>query len=689
MSKDTPALKRIRNIGIVAHIDAGKTTTTERILFYTGKSHRIGEVDDGEATMDWMAQEQERGITITAAATTTFWRDHQLNVIDTPGHVDFTAEVERSLRVLDGVIGIFCAVGGVEPQSETVWRQADRYHIPRIAYINKMDRIGADFGAVLEEMRAKLGCEPVPLDIPIGAESGFRGTIDIARMQAQSWDPGDRGATIVSSAIPEAERERANAFRANLFDHISAVGGEAADRVMELYLDGAEVPVELLKSVVRAGTLERRIVPVFAGASLRNIGVQPLLDAVVDYLPAPDEVPQIRGRHAKRDSEVSVPCDPAAPPLGLVFKIWNDREAGNLAYLRVYSGTFKSGVAYENLSRGKKERFSRILRMHANRSVQADSVAAGDIGVVVGLKLAGTGDTFGTAALPVLLERMAFPEPVITVAIEPRTLSDRERLQEALATLALEDPTFAAKENEETGQLVISGMGELHLDVLVRRVLDDYKVDARVGKPQVSYRESITTATEHRERFHRAVAGKDNAADITIRLEPLERGAGKRFVSAVPPDALPKQFLEAVERGIGGALQSGTLYGYPVTDVGVTLVSADWSPATATEMAFEGAASLAYDAASRKAGPVILEPVMSVAVTSPSEFMGEVIGNLSSRGGSIRAVEHKSGADHIGAVVPLERMFGYSTALRSLTQGRATFSMEFAHFAVRVGPLGS
>lgn len=689
MSKDTPALKRIRNIGIVAHIDAGKTTTTERILFYTGKSHRIGEVDDGEATMDWMAQEQERGITITAAATTTFWRDHQLNVIDTPGHVDFTAEVERSLRVLDGVIGIFCAVGGVEPQSETVWRQADRYHIPRIAYINKMDRIGADFGAVLEEMRAKLGCEPVPLHIPIGAESGFRGTIDIARMQALGWDAGDRGATIVSSAIPEAEMEHANAFRANLFDHISAVGGEAADRVMELYLDGADVPVELLKSVVRAGTLERRIVPVFAGASLRNIGVQPLLDGVVDYLPAPDEVAEIRGRHAKRDSEVSVPCDPAAPPLGLVFKIWNDREAGNLAYLRVYSGTFKSGVAYENLSRGKKERFSRILRMHANRSVQADSVAAGDIGVVVGLKLAGTGDTFGTAALPVLLERMAFPEPVITVAIEPRTLSDRERLQEALATLALEDPTFAAKENEETGQLVISGMGELHLDVLVRRVMDDYKVDARVGKPQVSYRESISAATEHRERFHRAVAGKDNAADITIRLEPLERGAGKRFVSALPPDALPKQFLEAVERGIGGALQSGTLYGYPVTDVGVTLVSAEWSPATATEMAFEGAAALAYDAASRKAGPVILEPVMSVAVTSPPEFMGEVIGNLSSRGGSIRAVEHKSGADHIGAVVPLERMFGYSTALRSLTQGRATFSMEFAHFAVREGPLGS
>ena len=682
MAKD-PGLSNIRNIGIVAHIDAGKTTTTERILYYTGKSHRIGEVDDGEATMDWMVQEQERGITITAAATTTFWRDHQLNIIDTPGHVDFTAEVERSLRVLDGVIGIFCAVGGVEPQSETVWRQADRYHIPRIAYINKMDRIGADFEAVIEEMRVKLACEPLPVSIPIGAESSFRSTIDILTMQALTWDTDDRGTTVSAGAIPPDEMERAKHYRENLFNHVSQVGGPDADRVMELYLEGKEVPLELLRSVIRAGTLSRKLVPLLCGASLRNIGVQPVLDAVVDYLPAPDEVAAVTGRHAKREHEVSVPCDPKAPPLGLVFKIWSDREAGTLAYLRVYSGVFRTGVAYDNLSKGKKERFNRLLRMHANRSVQVDSVAAGDIGVIVGVKVARTGDTLGTTALPVLLERMSFPEPVITVAIEPRTLSDGQKLQEALALLALEDPTFSVKENEETGQLVISGMGELHLDVLVRRVIDDYGVAARVGKPQVSYRESITLTVEHREKYHRAIAGKDNTADITIRVQPLERGKGKSFRSGLSEGALPRAILESVERGVLGAFESGSLYGYPVTDVGVTLVGAEYSPATGTEMAYEAAAALAFDAACRQAAPVVLEPLMTVDVTTPSEFMGEVIGHLNARGGTIRSVEHKSGADHVQALVPLERMFGYSTALRSLTQGRATFAMEFAHFEVK------
>jgi elongation factor G len=683
MGKDLGNLKRIRNIGIVAHIDAGKTTTTERILYYTGKSHRIGEVDDGEATMDWMQQEQERGITITAAATTTFWRDHQLNIVDTPGHVDFTAEVERSLRVLDGAIGIFCAVGGVEPQSETVWHQADRYHIPRIAYVNKMDRVGADFDAVLHEMRTKLACEPLPLHVPIGAESGFRGTADVIRMRMLTWGKEDRGATVREGPIPEADVERVRVFRESLFDHVSMVGGAAADRVMELYIEGAEVPVELLTEVIRAGTLKRTFVPVFSGASLRNIGVQPLLDAVVDYLPAPDEVAAVKGRHLKRETEMSVPCDRSGPPLGLVFKIWTDREAGNLAYLRVYSGVFRPGVAYDNLSKGRKERFNRLLRMHANRSVAVDTVAAGDIGVVVGVRLARTGDTIGTSALPVLLERMVFPEPVISVAIEPRTLSDGQRLQEALATLSLEDPTFSVKENEETGQLVISGMGELHLDVIVRRILEDYHVDARVGKPQVSYRESVTRTVEHRERYHRTLAGKETAADITIGVRPLDRGSGKSFVSRLPPDTLPLPILGAVERGVTGAFESGTLYGYPVTDVGVDLVAAEFSPTTGSEPAFEAAGALAFDAACRKAGPVILEPMMSVGVTTPSEFMGEVIGHLSSRGGSVRAVEHKSGADHVQAHVPMERMFGYSTALRSLTQGRATFSMEFAHFEVK------
>jgi len=677
-------LPRIRNIGIIAHIDAGKTTTTERILFFTGKTHRIGEVDDGEATMDWMDQEQERGITITAAATTCYWRDYQVNIIDTPGHVDFTAEVERSLRVLDGAVAIFCAVGGVEPQSETVWHQADRYNVPRIAYINKLDRIGANFRGVLEEMKVKLGTMPLPLQLPIGAESELDGVIDLVEMREMRWSLEDQGTTISYSPIDPSRLSEARTGRENLLDYLSHL----SDQLTELYVGGSEIPVELLRKAIRQGTLSRAFTPVVCGASLRNLGVQPLLDAVVDYLPSPLDLPPAKGHHAKKDTEVEVPCNPEAFCLGIVFKLQANREAGNLCFVRMYSGKIKEGQTVYNITKKKRERVNRLVRMHANHPQQIDQVEAGDIAVMIGLKGSQTGDTLGVEAFPILLERMHFPEPVISVAIEPKTLSERKKLQEVLAVLALEDPTFSVKENEETGELIISGMGELHLDVLVTRIFREFKVEARVGKPQVSYRETISAETTHTEKYHRMIAGKEHAAVITITAKPLPRGAGNRFISDLPEGVLPDELVAAVERGVTAAFGSGVVYGYPALDIEVRLIGAEFHQASSTPLAFEAAGAMSFDSACRAASPILLEPIMAVDVLTPSEFMGEVIGNLNARQGTIVNVESKPGADHVRAQAPLVAMFGYSTALRSATQGRATFTMEFSHFAEKVGGFG-
>ncbi len=666
----------IRNIGIVAHIDAGKTTTTERFLYFTGKTHRMGEVDDGEATMDWMEQEQDRGITITSAATTCFWRETQINIIDTPGHVDFTAEVERSLRVLDGAIGIFAAVGGVEPQSETVWHQADRYSVPRIAYINKMDRIGADFFGVIEEIRAKLGANPAVLQLPIGSESSFEGVVDLLSMEEIRWVEGSSGAETVRSPIAAERLTEARRWRETLLDQAST----GSDELTALFLDGKEIPRELIDKALRKETIARTLLPVLCGASLRNIGIQPLLDAVVDYLPAPGDLPPIVGHLAKNGEEVKIPRDASGPPLALVFKIQADREAGALCYLRVYSGSFKKGAVSYNVSKKKRERINRILRMHSNRYETVEEASAGDIAVAVGFKIAQTGDTIGSEGHQILLERMSFPQPVISVAIEPKTISDRDKLKECLEILAQEDPTFSYREDEETAQLIISGMGELHLDVLVTRLVNDFKVEANVGKPQVTYRESIAKGALHTEKYHRAIAGKENTAEITLRVEPLRRGSGNQFTSELAEDRLPPELVEAVARGIAGAFSSGVMFGYPCSDVGATLVDALYSPTTSTAVAFEAAAAIGFDAACRKADPILLEPIMAVDVMTPKEFLGEVMSQLTSRGGLIASLESRAAVEHVRATAPLANMFGYSTSLRSVTQGRATFAMEFSHF---------
>jgi len=669
--------QHIRNIGIMAHIDAGKTTTTERILFYTGKSHRIGEVDDGAATMDWMVQEQDRGITITSAATQIQWKDHTINIIDTPGHVDFTAEVERSLRVLDGAIAIFCAVGGVEPQSETVWRQADAYGVPRIAFINKMDRIGADFFEVIDEIRDKLSANPVPLFLPIGRESEFEGTIDLIKMEELHWLDTEQGRSFEKRPIRPELQERAEEWREHLIDAVSTY----SDEITELHLEEQPIPPELINAVLREQTLTRSILPVYVGASLRNVGVQPLMDGIVEFLPAPEDLPPVEGVHPRNGEPVHVERLADGQAVAMVFKIQADREAGSLSFVRVYQGTIKSGVAVYNHNQGKRERVNRILRMHANRTEQVDRLSAGDIGVIVGFKLAQTGDTIGSEGFPVVLERMHFPQPVITVAIEPRTLSERDRLKEVLEILTREDPTFLWKEDTDTGELVISGMGELHLDVLVTRIIDDYKVNAKVGNPQVTYRESITAEQEHREVFQKVMGGKENRAELVLRVSPLKRGTGNVFTNSVAKGTLPEPFAKACERGIQAAFSSGIRLGYPTIDIGVELVDAVYDEQTATEFAFEAAASLGFDNACGAAGPVLLEPVMKVDVLVPKEFMGETINGITTRGGIVHSVESRPSVEHIVAEAPLRKMFGYSTSLRSTTQGRGNYAMEFSHFA--------
>jgi len=673
--------KTVRNIGIMAHIDAGKTTTTERILFYTHKSHRIGEVDEGTATMDWMTQEQNRGITIVSAATTCTWKDAQINIIDTPGHVDFTAEVERSLRVLDGAVGVFCAVGGVEPQSETVWRQADHYKVPRIAYINKMDRIGADFFAVVDEIREKLKAEPVPLSLPIGCESAYEGNIDLLRMKEVHWDLDREGAELRYSDIRDEHRDTAEEWREKLIDVLSGYSEEITD----LYLEGKPVGDNLIRKVLREATIAQKIVPVLVGSSLKNKGVQPVLDAVIDYLPSPEELPPIPAVHGKKNADIEIKRSDRENLSALIFKIQHDREMGMLCYLRVYSGILKSGTAVLNVNGKKRERVNRLLRMHANHHEQISELRAGDIGVAIGLKFARTGETLATEGYPVILENMEFPEPVISVAIEPKTMSDQAKLKNALDNLRKEDPTFGVKENDETGQLIISGMGELHLDVLVTRVLEEYRVEANVGKPQVTYRESISTTVSHTETYQRTLAGKEHAATVTLLVEPRKRGEGNLFVSDVPRSRLPAEFQEAVRRGIEASFPSGIVMGYPAVDVKVTLEDAVFQEINASEIAFEAAASLGYDSACRKAGPILLEPIMEVDVMCPSEQVGDVISNLSQRGGHVDSMESRPSYELVKAKAPLVNMFGYSTTLRSLTQGRGTFSMEFSHFAKKSG----
>jgi elongation factor G len=666
----------MRNIGIMAHIDAGKTTTTERILYYTGKSHRIGEVDDGEAIMDWMEQEQERGITIQSAATTTYWRNFQINIIDTPGHVDFTAEVERSLRVLDGAVAIFDAVRGVEPQTETVWHQAERYKVPCIGYVNKMDRIGADFFPVLEDIQTKLGIRTAALQLPIGKESGFEGVVDLVEMREIRWDSAVEGERMILSPIAPERDQLVREWREKLIDTLSVF----SDALTERYLGGGEIPPELIRQELRKAVLTRSLLPMFAGASRRNMGVQPLIDAVVDYLPAPDEVAPALAYNTKKEEELRIPCDPKGMPLGLVFKIQNDREAGSLCYVRMYSGSIKPGSAVFNVGKRKRERANRILRMHSNKSEPMEDLSAGDIGVIIGMKLAQTGDTIGTEGWPVVLDKMQFPEPVISVAIEPRTMSEQQKLRDILALLAKEDPTFTTKENEETGQLIISGMGELHLDVLVTKILKEYNVGAKVGNPQVTYRESVSKPVDRTENFSKIIGGKENAASLSLRVEPVSRGSGNQYTQGVKNRDIPEAIFNAVERGITGALSSGIVLGYPCIDVGVTLTDIKYSELTGTEFAFEACASLCFDEACRSAQPILLEPIMTVALISPKEFVGEVISLLVQRGGQVSSMNSKAQIDEVKALAPMAKMFGFMTSLRSVSQGRATFTMEFSHF---------
>ena len=673
-----------RNIGIMAHIDAGKTRTTERILYYTGKIHRIGEIDDGAATMDWMQQEQERGITICSAATTTYWKNHKINIIDTPGHVDFTAEVERSLRVLDGAVAVLCAVGGVQPQTETVWHQADQYKVPRICFVNKMDRIGADFFGAMNDVKEKFGNVPLAVQLPIGKESGFEGVIDLIKMKEYRFDPQDEGETITESDIAPERLADAQTWREKMIDEIASHN----DEIAELYLSGEEISEELIKKEIRRGTIERDFIPFLCGSARKNCAVQPLIDAVVDYLPSPEEVPPALAFHTKKEENIDIPGKTTGVPFGLVFKIQYDREAGSLCYVRMYSGKLKAGEQVYNVGKKKRERINRILRMHSNKSEPMDSVEAGDIAVLIGLKLAQTGDTIGSEGMPVLLEDLHFPEPVISVAIEPETLSDRDKLKETIEILQKEDPTFTSRDDAETGQLIISGMGELHLDVLVTRMKDDFKVAARVGNPQVTYRESITSKVDHTQKFEKLIGGKTQTARICLHIEP-NQGNGNTYTCNVKKGDIPGEIFDAIQSGITNSFGSGIQYGYPCTDIAVTVTGIEWNEETSTTFAFEACAVQAFDEACRKASPELLEPVMNVDILCPKEFVGDAMSQVTQRGGIIQSLESKPSTEVIHAQAPMAKMFGFSTNLRSVTQGRASFGMEFSHFQIKAGGLNN
>ena len=684
MPRRTP-IERYRNIGIMAHIDAGKTTTTERILYYTGISHKMGEVHDGAAVMDWMVQEQERGITITSAATTCFWRgmdrqydEHRINIIDTPGHVDFTIEVERSLRVLDGACAVFCAVGGVEPQSETVWRQANRYRVPRLAFVNKMDRQGADFLKVIQQIRTRLKARPIPVQLPIGAENAFEGVVDLVGMKAIYWDSGTLGTTYEERNVPGNMEGLCREWREVLIE----AAAEADDELMEKYIENGDLEASDIRRGIRARTLRTEVVPALCGSAFRNKGVQALLDAVVDYLPAPIDVPPIRGTVENgRIVEEERPPSDDAPFAALAFKIATDPFVGSLTFFRVYSGQLKSGGSVYNPVKGKKERIGRILQMHANRREEIEEVFAGEIAAAVGLKNVTTGESLTDIKAPITLERMEFPEPVIAVAVEPRTKVDQERMGVALGKLTHEDPSFRVGKDEESGQTIISGMGELHLEIIVDRLRREFKVDANVGRPQVAYRETLRRSVEHEGRFVRQSGGRGQYGHVWLRIEPLEAGSGFEFEDAITGGAVPREYIPAVEKGVRDAMENGVCAGYPVVDIKVTLYDGSFHEVDSSEMAFRVAGSMAFREGARVAGPVLLEPVMKVEAITPDEYLGDVMGDFNRRRGLVQGSEETVAGAAIYAEVPLKEMFGYATVLRSLTQGRATFSMEFLKYA--------
>lgn len=669
-------LTKVRNIGIMAHIDAGKTTTTERVLYYTGINYKIGEVHDGTATMDWMPQEQERGITITSAATTCFWRDHRINIIDTPGHVDFTAEVERSLRVLDGAVGVFCAVGGVEPQSETVWRQADRYNVPRVAFVNKMDRVGADFANVVDQIRHKLKANPIPIQIPLGSEENFAGVIDLIRMVAYRYVDETLGAKHKEEDIPEEYRAEAEEYRERLIEAVA----ETSEELLDAYLGEGQLSEDQIRAGLRQGTLSGQLVPVLCGSAFKNKGVQPLLDAVVDYLPSPLDVPPIEGHDPNTGDSLVRHADDDEPFSALIFKIMTDPFVGQLTFMRVYSGHVKTGVAVLNATSGKKERIGRLLKMHANKREEISEVYAGDICAAVGLRLVSTGDTICDPAAPILLEAMHFPEPVISVAIEPKTKADQDKLGLALGKLTHEDPTFKVNTDEETGQTIISGMGELHLEIIVDRLTREFNIGANVGRPRVAYRETITEESKGEGKFVRQSGGRGQYGHAKIKIWPLTDGTDFEFVNDITQGTIPREYIKPVELGIREAMERGVLAGFPLVGVGVSLYDGSFHEVDSSEVAFKVAGSMAFQDAARHAHPVLLEPIMEIEVVMPEEYVGDVIGDLNSRRGRIVNIEPKAGFQVVKANVPLAEMFGYATQLRSITQGRATYTMQFDHY---------
>jgi len=672
----TVSLDKTRNIGIMAHIDAGKTTTTERILYYTGINYKIGEVHEGTATMDWMVQEQERGITITSAATTCLWRDHRINIIDTPGHVDFTIEVERSLRVLDGAVAVFCSVGGVEPQTETVWRQADKYGVPRIAFVNKMDRLGADFFRVVRMIQERLGARPIPVQIPIGAEDRFRGVIDLLQMKAILWEEESLGARYRVEPIPAEQLGQAEEYREKLLEALA----DCNESIMEKYLNGQEIGETELRAAIRKAGLELKLVPVLCGAAFRNKGVQPLLDAVVDYLPSPSDIPPVKGKHPTSQKEETRPARDDAPFSALAFKIMTDPFVGTLTFFRVYSGALFSGSSVYNSSKGKRERIGRLLKMHANKREEIKEVYAGDIAAAVGLRTATTGDTLCDENHPIILEAIEFPEPVISIAIEPKSKADQEKLGLSLQKLATEDPSFRVRTDQETGQTIISGMGELHLEIIVDRLLREFSVGANVGKPQVAYKETIRKMAEQEGKFIRQTGGRGQYGHVFLRVEPQQPGSGFEFLNAIKGGSIPREYIPAVEKGVREAMENGALAGYPIVDVKATLLDGSYHDVDSSEIAFKIAGSMAFKAAVSKGSPVLLEPIMAVEVVVPEEFMGEVIGDINARRGKVLGMDSRPAAQVIEARVPLAEMFGYATDLRSMTQGRATYTMQFSHY---------
>jgi len=678
------ALAAIRNIGIVAHIDAGKTTTTERMLFYTGKVHKMGEVHEGTAVMDWMAQEQERGITITSAATTCFWKDRQINIIDTPGHVDFTAEVERSLRVLDGAVGVFCAVGGVQPQSETVWRQANKYRVPRMAFINKMDRTGAHFMRVVKELREKLHAPAVPVQIPWGREENFKGVADLVRMKLLTFDEGSLGAKVTVQDLPEELEAEAKAARETLLEAVA----ETDEALLNAYLDEGDLGEAELTGGIRRATVTNRLVPVLCGTSLRNKGIQPLLDAVADYLPSPLDVPAVTGRHPKTDEKVSRETSDFAPLCALAFKVATDPFVGRLVFMRVYSGELKKGANVWNPRTGKRERVMRLIRLHANQREEVETLYAGEIGAIAGIKGVGTGDTLCAEQKPIALERIVFPEPVVSMAIEPKTQADKDKMNAALADLAEEDPTFRTAKDPETGQTIIQGMGELHLEILRDRMLREFKVGANAGRPMVAYRETIREAARADFTFDRELGGKRHFAVVGIALEKNERGNGNSVDFQISSDLIPHDFRSVVEEGIHDGLSTGVLGNFPLVDVRVSVVNGQWHPVDSSEIAFRSAASMSLREAARSARPVLLEPIMALEIVTPEEHLGDVLGDLNMRRGQVKDVAQRDGTRVIEASVPLAELFGYATTLRSLTRGRAGYTMEPTRFDVVPDNLG-